>query len=104
MVAIVVAGAWKADELPARHVAVAAIDRIGEEAFDRVGEDRLEEHLAAAVLELDLTILEAGENLILLNRRQRHETFAGERCLAVILERGERNAVTLLRRDWRLHP
>ena len=66
VVAIVVARARKADELPARHVAVAAIDRIGEKAFDRIREDRLEELLAAAVLELDLAILKAGEDLILL--------------------------------------
>jgi hypothetical protein len=42
--------------------------------------------------------------LILLNCRQRREDPAAEPRLAVILERGERNAVTLLRHDRRLQP
>ena len=50
-VAIVVASAGKADELPARHVAIAAIDRIGEVAFDGVGVDGAEQHPAVEVFE-----------------------------------------------------
>ena len=69
VVAIIVTRARKSDELPSRHVAVAAIDRIGEEAFHRVGQNSLEKVLAAAVLKLDLAGLKALQDLILLRRR-----------------------------------
>src|SRR6185437_9133285 len=63
-VAIVVAGAGKADHFPADHVAVAAIDRIGEEALLRVVQYVLEESLRAGAVELDRAFLEAGQHLI----------------------------------------
>src|SRR5580700_5439320 len=102
VVAIVVTRARKADELPSRHVTVAAIDRIGEEAFHRVGQDGLEEVLAAAVLELDVAGLKAIQHLILLRGIERRKAFAGERRLAVFVERRERDAIALLGQDRRL--
>src|SRR5438105_3180970 len=45
MVAVVVARPGKADHLPARHVLIAAIERIGEKALHRVLQHQLEEFL-----------------------------------------------------------
>src|SRR5258708_17425820 len=47
MVAVVVTRAGKADHLPARHVSVAAIERIGEETFHGVLQHQLEKSLGA---------------------------------------------------------
>src|SRR6476659_3892381 len=53
MIAIVVTRAGEANHLPARHVAVAAIKRVGEKAFHGILQHQLEEFLGAeAGLEL----------------------------------------------------
>src|SRR5690348_3333059 len=65
-VAVVVARAREAQHLPADHVAVAAIDRIGEEALARVGQYLLEQPLGAGAVELDRALLEAAQQLVLL--------------------------------------
>src|SRR5579859_1558278 len=77
-VAIVVAGAGKAHHLPADHVAIAAIDRIGEEALARVVQQLLEESFRAGAVELGRALLEAAEHLILLLVGQLRERLAGE--------------------------
>ena len=45
-VAIIVARAWKADHAPGAHVAIAAVDRIGEKTLLRVLQQQFEERLA----------------------------------------------------------
>src|SRR5665213_4375443 len=60
-VEIVVAGARIPDHLPRDHVAVAAIERIGEEAGLDILEDLFEERLAVGRIELDRTAFDALE-------------------------------------------
>src|SRR5690349_8031345 len=50
---VVVVGAGKTDQLPARHVLVAAIEGIGEEALDRVLHQHGEERVALGALDLE---------------------------------------------------
>ena len=64
-VEIVVAGAGEADHFPRHHVAVAAVDRVGEEAHLDVLDGLLEERLAVGAFELDLAALEALEQFVL---------------------------------------
>src|SRR5689334_3878853 len=50
--------AGKADQLPADLVAVAAIDRVGEETFDRVVEQQVEEEARRHRVERELALVE----------------------------------------------
>src|SRR3569623_1508438 len=63
VVAVVVTRARKTDHIPRHHVAIAAIDRIGEEALHGVLQHEIEEHLAVDLAELDLAGLEILEEL-----------------------------------------
>src|SRR6195256_4012353 len=65
-----------ADHPPTRLVAVAAIDRIGEEALHRDGEQRLEELLAVEIAERGLARLQFLEGGFALLRRQPVEVLA----------------------------
>src|SRR5262245_33290034 len=64
-VQIVVTGAGKPDHLPRNHVAVAAVDRVGEEAGFDVDDDPLEKRSAVDAIELDLFAFKAFEHLVL---------------------------------------
>src|SRR5882762_7671132 len=78
MVAIIVTRAGKADHLPARHVLVAAIERIGEEAFHGVLQHQFEKLLGAETgpqLQGDLAAVQSGQHRLLLLRRQSAEIF-----------------------------
>src|SRR5438105_7671481 len=68
--------AREADQLPAGLVAVAAIDRIGEEALQRVREQHVEEELRAHRLQLDLAAVQAAQHFILLRCGERAEAVA----------------------------
>src|SRR5262249_19757497 len=101
-VPVVVAGARKADHLPARQVLVSAVDRVGEETVLRVLEDELEELGPVGAFELEGAVLEAGDHLILFGIGKPRERPVRELVLARAVERGERLAVVLRRRDRRL--
>ena len=58
-VAVIVTGAREADHLPRAHVAIAAVDRIGEKSLLHVLEQALEERLAVDAVELERAALEA---------------------------------------------
>src|SRR5438552_9143955 len=93
--------AWKTYQLPAGLVAVAAIDRIGEEALQRVREQHVEEELRAHALQLDLAAIQAVQHFILLRCRERAE--AGAVLLrATRINLPDADAVHLLRRERRL--
>src|SRR6185312_9916247 len=92
---VVVTRARKADQLPTDHVAVAAVDRIAEKAFDSVLQQHLEERLGLDSIELDVALLEPGQNLVLLVRRQRAECAVAEGLAAVIVDRLDRRAIAL---------
>src|SRR5436309_209961 len=58
--------AGEADESPAGEVLVAAIDRVGKHAFDRVGAQRVEERLRARPAKArGLALLERADHLVL---------------------------------------
>src|SRR5207302_3065473 len=93
--------AREADQLPAGLVAVAAIDRIGEEALQRVREQHVEEELRAHALQFDLAAIQAAQHFILLRCRERAEAVAVLfRAMGVHLP--DADAVYLLRRERRL--
>ena len=94
-VAIVVARTRKADHFPGRHIAVAAVDRIGEEAFLRVVEQLVEETFRAG--DFQRAVFEPGDDLILALVRQLRERFAAERIATVLVERCQRLAIELRR-------
>src|SRR6266480_915187 len=93
--------AREADQLPADLVAVAAIDRIGKEALQRVREQHVEEELRAHRLQLDLAAVQAAQHFILLRWRERAEAVAVLfRAMGIHLP--DADAVHLLRRERRL--
>src|ERR1051326_5381409 len=101
-VAIIVAGAGKADPFPGRHVLVAAVDRVGEEAVLRVLEDELEELGAVAAGELDRAVLEPGDDVVLVLVGGLGERLAAEFFPAIGGARAERLAIMLRRRERHL--
>src|SRR5205823_6127720 len=58
--------ARKTDQLPTDLVAVAAVDRIGEEALDGVVEQHVEEEARRHGLEWELAFVERAQHLVLL--------------------------------------
>src|SRR5256885_2434692 len=93
--------AREADQLPADLVAVAAIDRIGKEALQRVGEQHVEEELRAHALQFDLAAVQATQHFILLRCRERAEA-AAVLLRAMGIRLADADAVHLLRRERRL--
>src|SRR6478672_5295457 len=94
-VEIIVAGAGVADHRPRRHVAVAAVDRVGEEAHLDVLDGLLHERLAVGAFELEVAALKALQHGVLVLVGQ-----VGERLVAVLrfhraVERREPLAVLL---------
>src|SRR5215831_13386964 len=94
-VEIVVSRTWEADHLPRDHIAVAAVNRIGEETRLDVLEHRVEEALPVGALELDLSAFEAVQNFILVRVGELGECFGAVVCAAVAIERRKPGAVSL---------
>src|SRR5476651_2107006 len=101
MIAIVVARAREADHLPARHALVAAIERIGEEAFHGVLQHQFEKLLGAEAgpqLQGDLAAVQPRQHRVLLIRRQGAKIpLAGG--VGVIVQRPQTQAVAPRRRQ-----
>ena len=77
VVAIVVARAGEAQHAPGYHVAIAAVDRVGEEPFHRIAQHQREERLGVdAVRQLDLARLHVLEQCVLVFRRELGEALA----------------------------
>jgi hypothetical protein len=91
----------KADQLPADEVLIAAIHRIGEEAFDGVLQQHLEEVLGRRACELEIAFLQSMQQLILLVGAK-----LGERPLAVlaapVVHVSDRGAIQLRGRELEL--
>jgi len=83
-VQIVVAGTGEADHLPANHVAVAAVDRVGEEAHVNVADDLLEKRFSVHPFELDLFVFEPFEQLVFSVIVQIRESLAVLRAAVAI--------------------
>src|SRR5262247_1198802 len=93
----------KAHELPRDLVAVAAVDRVGEEALDRVREQQIEEERPRQRRERELSGLELRKDLVLLCDLQlRKGLLKAEHAGGIHLR--NRRAVDLLRRERRLIP
>src|SRR5690348_7018430 len=93
--AIIVVRAGKADHLPADHVLVAAIDRIGEESVLGVLEQRLEEVVAIRALELERLVFQSLDDLVLVVVGELGKRLAAELLAASPVERGERLSIVL---------
>src|SRR5438105_3363843 len=93
--------AREAHQLPADLLAVAAVDRIGEEAFDGVVEKQAEEKSRRHRLERKLALFERMQHLVLLRGGELVEGFA-VLLRARRIDVGNRGAVGLLRRERRL--
>src|ERR1700722_4989407 len=101
-VAIVVAGAGEADHLPCGHIAVAAIDGIGEEALPRVGQHLLEKGGGARALECYRAVFERAEHLVLLIVGQLGKRLADIGVAAVLVQLRQRLPIALRRGQRRL--
>src|SRR5215470_19955917 len=95
--------AGKAHELPRDLVAVAAVDRVGEEALDRVREQQIEEERSRQRRERELSGLELRKDLVLLCSLQLRKGLLKAEHAGGIHFRNRR-AVDLLRRERRLVP
>src|SRR5882672_3824721 len=89
--------AGKADQLPADLVAVAAVDRIGEEALDGVVQQQVEEEARRHRLERKLGLVERAQHFVLLGARQFFK-WTPELLAAGRIDLGDRRAIHLLRR------
>ena len=79
MVAIIVARARKAQQFPPRHALIAAIERIGEEAFHRILQHKFKKRAGAEALrefEIDPAALKTLQQRVLLMPRQLREGFS----------------------------
>src|SRR6185437_7783075 len=99
---VVVARAGEADELPADEVLVAAVDRIGEEAFDSVHDQDLEEFLAEVAGNLHLALLERVQEVVLRLRVELREGAVSLRLLEVLVDLRDRRAIELRGREAQL--
>src|SRR5258706_703700 len=101
--------AWETDQLPAGLVAVAAVDRVAEEALDGVVEQQVEEEPCRHRFERELAVLEPAQHIVLLAGGELFERLAEHRAdladrRAVDLLRGERRPVALLRHSLGMRP
>src|SRR5277367_6846110 len=103
-VAIIVMRARKADHFPRHHVPVAAIDRIGEKTGLSVGENELEEFLAIDAFKLERAVFQALDGFVFLRVGEIDKGPVAEFGAAGGVERRERLAIVLRRRDRRLQP
>src|SRR4051794_8972125 len=99
---IVVVRAREADQLPTNHVAVAAVERIAEEALDGVLQEHLKERLRLDLVELDVALLQSTKHLILLLEREVRERLAAEALAAMVVDLLDGGAIELRRRHARL--
>src|ERR1700722_1023364 len=99
-VAVIVAGAGKADHAPRAHVAIATVDRISEKSLLRVFDQKLEERLAVDANQLRIAVLEAAEDGVFVGvvDGSKRTALCG---LAILVERRERLTI-LLRRPIRV--
>src|SRR5690606_30514505 len=102
VVAVVVARAGKADEAPADHVPVAAINRIAEETLDRVVENEFEKGRRRDALEFEFAFLHGREDAVLDLGAEFVERLSFMGPATVRVERGERLAVEPGRRAFEL--
>src|ERR1051325_1091504 len=102
-VAVVVARTREADHFPANHVAVAAIDRIGEEPLFRVLQQKVEELRSADAFELQAAVFERADDLVLVFVGERSEDLPGLCRAAMLVERGKCGPVLLGGCFRRLH-
>src|SRR3569833_1661278 len=101
VVAVVVTRARKADHLPRHHVVIAAIDRVGKEAFHGVLQDQTKQALAIDGAEIDLAGLHRLEEIVLLLSAKFGEAFV--LALAqVSINCGKTGAVARRRRRFAL--
>src|SRR5471032_937618 len=101
MVPVVVARPGKANHLPTRHVLVAAIERVGKEAFHSVLQHQLEKFLGAEAglqFQLDLAAVQTREHHVLLLHRQRAEVFLVS-GVGVVTQRPQTEAIAPRRRE-----
>src|ERR1041385_2081189 len=94
-VAVVVARTREADHFPANHVAVAAIDRIGEEPLLRVLQQKIEELRSADAFKLQAAVFERADELVLVFVGERGEDLPGLCRAAMLVERGKCGPVLL---------
>jgi hypothetical protein len=92
-IAIIITRARKADQLPARHVTVAAVDRIGKKAFLCVAQQQRKKVGALDVLQCDRARLKPLEHGVLFGRREIAKGFSGEIALDVIRQRFQACAI-----------
>ena len=84
--AVVIVRAGEADQLPADHVAVAAIHRVAEEALERVLQEHREEGLGVDALQLDVAFFEAVQHLVLVRGRKFGKALAGIFVAAMLVD------------------
>lgn len=84
-VAIVVTNAGKTDHLPAGHVAIAAVDRIGEESFGHVLQQCAKKALRFDAVEFDVAGFEALQRIVLLLGRELIEALAAASAASAVL-------------------
>src|ERR1700720_3455492 len=92
-VAVVVPGARIADHAPRAHVAIAAVDRIGEESLSRVSEQQLEKRPPVDAVQLGGTAFEPANDGVLVRVAEGNERAAFF-SLAILVERRQRFAIT----------
>ena len=92
-VEIIVARAGVADHFPRHHVAIAAINRVGEEALCTSLTALFEELLAVGALEFEVAAFKPLQHLHPCRRRRAPRTLAGVFCLAGLIERREAFAI-----------
>jgi len=66
VVAVIVSRTRKADQLPAHHVAIAAVNGVSEESLDGVGKNHFKESFSVTIRILDLAILRGSAGLAML--------------------------------------
>src|ERR1022692_2813020 len=98
-VAVVVVRTWKTDHLPCGHIFVAAVNRVGKETVPRVRENECEEALAVEVIELEGSVLDTFDDLVLLLVGEIRKTLAGVFAAAGTIKRSKRLAVLLRGRE-----
>ena len=80
------------------------MDRVGEEALRHVLQERAEKNLRIDAIELDVAGFDLLQCVVLQLGRKLVEGFAACLRLAMLVERGERLAIELGRRQRRLRP
>ena len=91
---IVVTSTGKADHLPGDHVAVAAINRVGEKALLGVLQ-KLFEEASLFIAEIDRAVLEAGDDFVFVLVAKFRESLAAMALTAVIVECRQRLSVMI---------